>query len=72
MMATQSGNLLAVSTLIRYGANVNEKSSDRRSALYIAEENKQKKVAEVLKKAGANKLQAPIPSGKREKKRTKS
>ena len=72
MMATQSGNVMAVSTLIRYGANVNEKSSDRRSALFIAKENKNKKVADLLKKAGAIKLEAPVPPGKREKKRTKS
>ena len=71
MMATQSGNVSAVSTLIRHGADVNERSSSRRSALFIAREYNKKKVAEVLKKAGAIKLQDTLPTGKREKKRKK-
>jgi ankyrin repeat protein len=65
MLAARSGQPLVVSTLIRYGADVRITSSDRRSALYIAREHKQKKVAAILLKAGAKKLEAPVPSGKR-------
>ena len=61
-------DILAVSALLRHGASVNMISSDRRSALYIAREYKQKNVEKALLKAGADELDMPVPQGKREKK----
>jgi serine/threonine-protein phosphatase 6 regulatory ankyrin repeat subunit B len=72
MLAARSGDPLVVSTLIRYGADVRMTSSDRRSALHIARENKHKKIATILLKAGAEKLSSPVPSGKREMKQSRS
>ena len=71
MLAARSGNELAVSSLLHHGADVRITSSDRRSALYVAREHKHEKVAKILINAGAEKLSAPVPSGKREKKAAK-
>jgi len=64
MLAARSGNTKAISTLLRYGADVRIASSDKRTALYVAREHNQKKVAKILIKAGAEELSSPVPSGK--------
>ena len=72
MLAARSGNTLAVSKLLHHGADLRITSSDRRSALYVAREYKHKEVAKILLNAGAEKLPAPVPLGKREKKAAQS
>ncbi len=51
--AAISGDVELVKYLIRKGANVNHKSSEGSSALYLAKQNGYKEIVNILKKAGA-------------------
>ena len=51
--AAVNGDVELVKYLIRKGANVNHKSAEGSSALYLAKQNGYKEVVNILKKAGA-------------------
>ena len=51
--AAINGDVELVKYLIRKGANVNHKSSEGSSALYLAKQNSYKEIVKILKKAGA-------------------
>ena len=51
--AAINGDVELVKYLIRKGANVNHKSSEGSSALYLAKQNSYKEIVNILKKAGA-------------------
>ena len=63
MIAASNGNSDITSLLLQRGADVNNISNHRQSALYLAKEKGHKAVSQLLLSAGARQLEDRLPKG---------